>query len=92
MQLQTMVLKNEDHAHKIWGSNLVLLRADGHVAWRGQEVPGRETVEEILEVVTGQKLFPGYVAANPRVINIVGISVSSDNFSEKELLGLGESA
>ena len=92
MQLQTIVLTDEEHAHMVWESNLVLLRADGHVAWRGQEAPGCEAVKEILEVVTGQKLFSGYVAANPRVINIDGISVSSDKFSERELLGLGESA
>jgi hypothetical protein len=84
-------LRDEEHAHNIWGSNFVLLRADGHVAWRGQEAPGCATAKEILDVVTGQKTFPGYVPAKYRVINIDGISVPSENFSETELLALGES-
>lgn len=91
MELKTIILKNEEHAHKIWGSNLVLLRADGHVAWRGQEAPDREAVKDILEVVTGQRVFVGYVPAKARAINIDGISVPSENFAETELLALGES-
>jgi hypothetical protein len=63
MPLKTVVLEDEDQAHQIWGHNLVLIRADGHVAWRGQEMPGRELVKEVLEVVTGQKGWRGYVPA-----------------------------
>jgi FAD-dependent monooxygenase len=92
MELKTVVLRNEEHAHKIWGSNLILIRADGHVAWRSQEVPDREAVKDILQVVTGQKIFPGYVPAEPRAINIEGItSVSTEKYTDTELLALGES-
>jgi FAD-dependent monooxygenase len=91
MQLKSVVLKDEEHAHKIWGSNLTLIRADGHVAWRGQQAPDRDAVREILEVVTGQKGFPGYVPAKSRVINIEGMLDSSESSSETEILPLGES-
>jgi hypothetical protein len=89
--LKIVALKDEEHAHQIWDINLALLRADGHVAWRGQEAPHREAVKEILEVVTGQKPFLGYVPEKVRVINIDGISNPSENFTETELLALGES-
>ena len=90
MELKTVVLRYENHARMIWRSNLVLVRADGPVAWRGGQAPDRETVKDILDVVNGQKIFPEYVAAKPRVINIDGISGPSKNFTETELLALGE--
>ena len=90
MHLKSVVLKDEEHAHRIWGSNLVLVRADGHVAWRGQQPPERDALREILEVVTGQKAFPGYVPAKPRVINIEGMLDSSESSSQTEILPLGE--
>ena len=91
MDLKIVLLgEEEEHAQKIWGSNLVLLRADGHVAWRGQKAPERADAEEILKVVTGQKVFPGYRPAKSRIINIEGISVPSKSFIDEELLALGE--
>ena len=92
MELKNVVLNDEEHTHKIWGSNLIMIRADGHVAWRGQQAPDRKAVKEILEVVTGQKAFSGYVPAKPRVINIEGMLDSSEASLETELLPLGESA
>ena len=56
--LKVVNLPHEDHAHKIWGTNHVLLRADGHVAWRGDSVPSKDTAIEIWKVVTDQMLFP----------------------------------
>ena len=91
MELKTVVLRDEEHARKIWGSNFVLLQADGHVAWRGQEGSSREVAKNILEVVTSWRVFPGYVPARSRVINIEGISTPSENFTEKELLALDKS-
>jgi hypothetical protein len=90
--LKTVTLEDEDHAHSIWGHNFVLVRADGHVAWRSQVLPKRADLRDILSVVTGRKAFPGYVSVSPPTINIDGImSVSSEKFSDEELLGLGES-
>ncbi|KAK9313985.1 hypothetical protein V1522DRAFT_218511 [Lipomyces starkeyi] len=43
--------------HKIWGQNHVLVRADGHVAWRGSKVPDSDTAKKILMVVIGQERF-----------------------------------
>ena len=50
LPLKLVVLEDEEHAHRIWGSNLVLVRADGHVAWRAQQMPDLEGVREILQV------------------------------------------
>jgi hypothetical protein len=58
--LEVVSLPHEDHAHKIWGTNHALLRADGHVAWRGDSAPSKDTAIEIWKVVTGQMVFPGY--------------------------------
>jgi hypothetical protein len=91
MVLKHVVLRDEEHAHQIWGFNFVLVRADGHVAWRGQVVPDRDAAREILEVVTGHKVFPGYVSAESRIINIEGMLDSSEASLETELLPLGES-
>jgi hypothetical protein len=54
-------LRQEKHVRRIFGRSLVLIRQDGHVAWRsGKETPTEERVKEILQVVTGQTAFPGY--------------------------------
>lgn len=50
-------IKNEPHVHEIWERELVLVRPDTHVAWRGScaEVLrlGEEGVHGIWDVVTG---------------------------------------
>ncbi|KAK9427692.1 FAD binding domain-containing protein [Lipomyces doorenjongii] len=61
MDLTTVVLVGEDHVHSIWERDLVLVRPDGHVAWRGNKMPSKEEVRGIIKVVTGQAIFPGYV-------------------------------
>jgi hypothetical protein len=58
--LKLVVLDNEGHAHSIWGMNHALIRADGHVAWRGDSSPSMEEAIDIWAVVTGQTAFPGY--------------------------------
>jgi hypothetical protein len=62
MPIQSDVLVDEDHARRIWGYNFVLVRADGHVAWRGQKVPDTEEIKHILKVVTGWESCEGYSA------------------------------
>ncbi|KAL4786952.1 hypothetical protein BJX76DRAFT_320171 [Aspergillus varians] len=54
------VIRNEEHARKIWERDLVLVRPDTHVAWRGNEAPGLPEAEQILAVVSGRMERPGY--------------------------------
>jgi hypothetical protein len=58
--LKVVSLPDEEHAHGIWGTNHALLRADGHVAWRGNSAPSKGIAVDIWKVVTGQRAFPGY--------------------------------
>lgn len=61
MPLSRVILLNEQHAHRVWERNMVLVRPDTHVAWRGDSLPSRkEDIEEILLVVLGQKKFAGF--------------------------------
>jgi FAD-dependent monooxygenase len=47
-------IQDEDHVRTIWERNVVLVRADGHVAWRGNAAPGtEEEVRDVLQVVVG---------------------------------------
>lgn len=55
-----VVLRNEEHARKIWERDLVLVRPDTHVAWRGNESPGLSEAEQVLAVVSGRMLRPGF--------------------------------
>ncbi|KAK9482716.1 2,4-dichlorophenol 6-monooxygenase [Lipomyces starkeyi] len=71
-------LEGEDHAHRIWGQNYVLVRSDGHVAWKGSELPDRNVAEKILKVITGQEIFEGYIPVPRRVINIPGMETYLD--------------
>ncbi|KAJ3548978.1 hypothetical protein NM208_g570 [Fusarium decemcellulare] len=45
----------EDHARKLWEEDLVLIRPDGHVAWRGAEVTSPIEAQEIIEITAGVK-------------------------------------
>ena len=47
-------VENED-ACKLYGSMLVLVRPDGHVAWRGDEQPA--DVAYVIDVVRGARAF-----------------------------------
>jgi hypothetical protein len=59
--LKYVVLKGENHVHKIWERHIVLVRPDTHVAWRANEGPStREEAESILQVVSGNLQSPGY--------------------------------
>lgn len=55
-----VVLRNEEHARKIWERNLVLVRPDTHVAWRGSKSPELSEAEQVLAVVSGRMMGPGY--------------------------------
>jgi len=53
-----MNLPDEEHGRSSWGTNHVLLRADGHVARRGDYAPSGDTPVDIWKAVTGQRAFP----------------------------------
>jgi FAD-dependent monooxygenase len=60
--IHDVALVDEGHAWAIWGYKFVLVRADGHVAWRGQNMPkSKDDVRGILRVVTGWDVCKGYV-------------------------------
>jgi 2-polyprenyl-6-methoxyphenol hydroxylase-like FAD-dependent oxidoreductase len=42
-----------EEAHALYERRMVLVRPDGHVAWRGDEIP--KNPQSVLEVVTGRK-------------------------------------
>jgi len=54
-------IQDEDHVRTIWERNIVLVRPDGHVAWRNNSPPTTIEVNDILSVVVGKKSFPGWV-------------------------------
>lgn len=55
MPLEHVVLYNEENARKVWQADLVLIRPDGHVAWRGQDAPDVESVDNLVKIITGHK-------------------------------------
>ncbi|KAK9246522.1 2,4-dichlorophenol 6-monooxygenase [Lipomyces tetrasporus] len=79
MPLKIVLIEGEEHAHKIWGENHVLVRADGHVAWRGSEIPNRHGAEKILVVVAGKEIFEGYVPEPRREPNIQGMKADTSH-------------
>lgn len=46
-------LRNEDHAAQLWERPLVLVRPDGHVAWRGHAVGDPSLARKIIETAVG---------------------------------------
>ncbi|RMZ69985.1 FAD binding domain-containing [Pyrenophora seminiperda CCB06] len=52
--LKTVELNEEDHARRLWERDFVLVRPDGHVAWRSSGTALDETVIlRVLKVVSG---------------------------------------
>ena len=78
--LNHAVLRSEQAAHSIWGTNLALCRPDGHVAWRANTMPeSAEARKEILATVTGYQIHEDYNKREmdeDRVRAIVGIATS----------------
>jgi FAD-dependent monooxygenase len=76
--LKSVTLDSEDHAHSVWGTNHALIRADGHVAWRGDSIPSIEEATDVWTIVTGQAAFPGYepVAADAAELKVMTIASS----------------
>lgn len=54
--LKTVELNGEDHARRLWEKDFVLVRPDGHVAWRSSGTAVDEAIAlEVLRVVSGSK-------------------------------------
>lgn len=54
MPLKHVILRNEKNACKVWQKPWVLVRPDGHVAWRADNCPSADQATNILNVVTGR--------------------------------------
>lgn len=54
MPLKHVLLSNEDNARKVWQRSWVLVRPDGHVAWRSDYPPNADQAAEIVQVITGR--------------------------------------
>ncbi|KAF1955081.1 hypothetical protein CC80DRAFT_566391, partial [Byssothecium circinans] len=46
-------LQGEEHAHRIWERDIVLVRPDEHVAWRANSVGSLEEAQNALRLVVG---------------------------------------
>lgn len=53
MPLKHVVLSDEVNARKVWQKSLVLVRPDGHVAWRGEKAPSADLATEIVNCIAG---------------------------------------
>jgi hypothetical protein len=47
------VFVESEEAKKLYQARLVLVRPDGHVAWRADDAPGEEEALRIIDVVRG---------------------------------------
>ena len=77
-------IEDEDHVHRIWERRIVLVRPDGHIAWRNNSPPGTtQEVKDILDIVVGKKSFPEWtVRPDP-----VGRHLAMIDATEKNLDG-----
>ncbi|KAL4988387.1 FAD binding domain-containing protein [Aspergillus falconensis] len=60
--LKHVLLLGEEQVRRIWGRDLVLVRPDTHVAWRGNERLEVAEAERVLDVVLGKIARPGYTS------------------------------
>ncbi|KAH7095541.1 FAD-binding domain-containing protein [Paraphoma chrysanthemicola] len=74
LPLKHVILKEEQHAQQIWKVPLVLVRPDGHVAWRGHEFPTFESALAVINIVGGWKNAPLQETADtvPQVAALLG--------------------
>lgn len=53
MPLKHVSLRGEANARKVWQFPLVLVRPDGHVAWRGVRAPSSDDATTLLKKISG---------------------------------------
>ena len=63
-----LVLSDEANARSIWERRLVLVRPDGHVAWRGNAIANFQAAADVLATVSGGKAAEQTSRANDEVI------------------------
>ncbi|TVY34893.1 FAD-dependent monooxygenase [Lachnellula occidentalis] len=51
--LKHVLLPGEDNAFRIWGRHLILIRPDGHVAWRSDSIQDSTSAKKILDTIVG---------------------------------------
>lgn len=80
-------LSQEDRAKVLYERNLILIRPDHHVAWRGDGLHSLQDAEKILGVVTGKAdVKPGsttLLSAQPKVAftSSIGMTTQVEGFS-----------
>ncbi|OQU94362.1 FAD binding domain-containing protein [Cladophialophora immunda] len=55
LPLKHVILENEAHAHSVWERRMVLVRVDGHVAWRADQIDDAQLASEIIATVAGRR-------------------------------------
>lgn len=55
MPLKHVRLSGEDHAHRVWGERLVVVRPDGHVVWRAAQIRDLHEAMRIVAAMRGAK-------------------------------------
>ncbi|KAL3467716.1 FAD binding domain-containing protein [Aspergillus heterothallicus] len=58
--LRYAVVQDEDRVRQMWERDLVLVRPDAHVVWRGNEGPETQEARQILLVASGKLTASGY--------------------------------
>ncbi|KAH0829254.1 hypothetical protein AYO21_09793 [Fonsecaea monophora] len=98
LPLKRVQLQGEDHARVLWERDFVLVRPDGHVAWRGDTTPSQEDATKILRTITGHvepktKAGTGddgsngvHVAMAPKTFSSIGtLSTQSTNYEYENM-------
>lgn len=81
--LKPVHVQDEDHVRAIWERDIVLVRPDGHVAWRSNTAPSSDSeIEDILDVVLGRKSFPGWTPEPERDGKFKSIAEAVENNPE----------
>lgn len=92
--LKYVVLEDEQHAHQIWEKRLVLVRVDGHVAWRTNQLQDADTADQVIQTVTGHGAVGRWQGhQNGDHVNdkpdpftaTVGISTQTSNFDMEKI-------
>jgi FAD-dependent monooxygenase len=92
--LKHVLLEDEEHAHRIWEKRLVLVRVDGHVAWRADQLLDLDAADEIIRTITGNGTA-GRLQAQQTGDNInhrpdtftatIGISTQTSNYHMEKI-------
>ncbi|KAL5313076.1 hypothetical protein ACEPPN_019503 [Leptodophora sp. 'Broadleaf-Isolate-01'] len=91
--LKVVHLEDEGYARQVWEKDLVIVRPDGHVAWRGDTAPSQDDATNILRTITGHvesKKALENGANNkvvPKIFSSVGATFTQSTEYELEHMG-----